>query len=290
MVKTYSELYRDVRNELLETEGPDATHVARELVCAASGLPAADIISGRLLYADEQTIRRVREYVTRKKTGEPLAYILGEWDFCGMTLTVTKDVLIPRDDTMAVTELAIKKAMFLEQNPRILDLCAGTGCIGLAIAHRVKDARITLGELSPGAIRVAKKNITDQKLTGRVSCMTVDAMKPAAKFLGTFDMIVSNPPYVTEAEWEALDPSVREFEPRMALVGGADGLDFYRAILENFTPALKPGGYICFEFGMGQHEAVQAILEQHGYTVLQVRKDTGDIIRAVLAQYKREDA
>ena len=290
MVKTYSELYRDVRNELLETEGPDATHVARELVCAASGLPAADIISGRLLYADEQTIRRVREYVTRKKTGEPLAYILGEWDFCGMTLTVTKDVLIPRDDTMAVTELAIKKAMFLEQNPRILDLCAGTGCIGLAIAHRVKDARITLGELSPGAIRVAKKNITDQKLTGRVSCMTVDAMKPAAKFLGTFDMIVSNPPYVTEAEWEALDPSVREFEPRMALVGGADGLDFYRAILDNFTPALKPGGYICFEFGMGQHEPVQAILEQHGYTVLQMRKDTGDIIRAVLAQYKREDA
>ena len=290
MVKTYSELYHDVRNELLETEGQDASQVAREIVCAASGLPAADIISGRSLYADDQTIRRIREYVTRKKTGEPLAYILGEWDFCGMTLTVTKDVLIPRDDTMAVTELAIKKAMFLEQNPRILDLCAGTGCIGLAIAHRVKDARITLGEISPGAIRVAKKNITDQKLTGRVSCMPVDARKPASKFLGTFDMIVSNPPYVTEAEWEALDSSVRDFEPRLALVGGEDGLDFYRAILDNFTPALKPGGYICFEFGMGQHEAVQAILEQHGYTVLQMRRDTGDIIRAVLAQYKREDA
>ena len=290
MVKTYSELYHDVRNELLETEGQDASQVAREIVCAASGLPAADIISGRSLYADDQTIRRIREYVARKKTGEPLAYILGEWDFCGMTLTVTKDVLIPRDDTMAVTELAIKKAMFLEQNPRILDLCAGTGCIGLAIAHRVKDARITLGEISPGAIRVAKKNITDQKLTGRVSCMPVDARKPASKFLGTFDMIVSNPPYVTEAEWEALDSSVRDFEPRLALVGGEDGLDFYRAILDNFTPALKPGGYICFEFGMGQHDAVQAILEQHGYTVLQMRRDTGDIIRAVLAQYKREDA
>lgn len=290
MVKTYSELYHDVRNELFETEGPDASHIAREIVCAASGLPAADIISGKNLYADDQTIRRIHEWTTRAKSGEPLAYILGEWDFCGMTLTVTKDVLIPRDDTMAVTELAIKKAMFLEQNPRILDLCAGTGCIGLAIAHRVKDARVTLGELSPAAIRIAKKNITDQKLTGRVSCMSVDAMKPAARFLGTFDMIVSNPPYVTEAEWEALDPSVRDFEPRMALVGGADGLDFYRAILDNFTPALKPGGYICFEFGMGQHEAVQALLEQHGYTVLQMRRDTGDIIRAVLAQYMREDA
>ncbi len=289
MVKTYSELYHDVRNELFETEGADAPHVARELVCAASGQSAADIISGRELYADEQAVRKIREFVQRKKAGEPLAYILGEWDFCGMTLTVTPDVLIPRDDTMAVTELAIKKAMFLEQNPRILDLCAGTGCIGLAIAHQVKDARVTLGELSPGAIRIAKRNIVDQKLTGRVSCMAVDAKKPASRFLGTFDMIVSNPPYVTRAEMETLEPSVRDFEPHMALDGGEDGLEFYRAIVENFSPALKPGGYLCLEFGMGQHEAVRAILEEHGYNVLQMRQDAGEIIRAVLAQYKREE-
>lgn len=288
MVKTYSELYQDVRNELLETEGADAAHVARELVCAASGVPAADLIAGRQIYASDQAVKAIREAVSRRRAGEPLAYILGEWDFCGMTLTVTRDVLIPRDDTMAVTELAIKKALFLEQNPRILDLCAGTGCIGLAIAHRVKDARVTLGELSPGAIRVAKKNIADQRLSGRVSCIRVDARQPAARFLGTFDMIVSNPPYVTTGEWEQLDPSVRDFEPRMALDGGEDGLDFYRAIVENFTGALKPGGYLCLEFGMGQHEAVQEILRTHGYRVLQLRRDTGDIIRAVLAQYTRE--
>ncbi len=180
----------------------------------------------------------------------------------------------------------MKKAMFLEQNPRILDLCAGSGCIGLAIAHRVKDARVTLGELSPGAVRVAKKNIVDQKLSGRVSCMTVDAKKPAAKFLGTFDMIVSNPPYVTSEEMETLQPSVRNYEPHMALDGGEDGLDFYRAILDNFTPALKPGGYICFEFGLGQHDAVCTILEDHGYTVVQLREDAAGITRAVLAQYK----
>ena len=288
MVKTYSELYQDVRNELLETEGADAAHVARELVCAASGVPAADLIAGRQIYASDQAVKAIREAVSRRQAGEPLAYILGEWDFCGMTLTVTRDVLIPRDDTMAVTELAIKKALFLEQNPRILDLCAGTGCIGLAIAHRVKDARVTLGELSPGAIRVAKKNIADQRLSGRVSCIRVDARQPAARFLGTFDMIVSNPPYVTTGEWEQLDPSVRDFEPRMALDGGEDGLDFYRAIVENFTGALKPGGYLCLEFGMGQHEAVQEILRAHGYRVLQLRRDTGDIIRAVLAQYTRE--
>ncbi|MCI8526259.1 MAG: peptide chain release factor N(5)-glutamine methyltransferase [Oscillospiraceae bacterium] len=287
---TYAELYRDVRAALLENEGVNASQTARELLCAASGLAAADILAGRELAADEQAVRRVREFVRRRLAGEPLAYILGEWDFCGMTLTVTQDVLIPRDDTMAVTELAMKKALFLEQNPRILDLCAGTGCIGLAIARRVKDARVTLGELSPGAIRVAKRNIADQKLSGRVSCISVDVRKPAARFLGTFDMIVSNPPYVTTAEMAELDPSVRDFEPQMALHGGADGLDFYRVIVKNFLPALRPGGYVCFEFGMGQHEAVSAILEAAGCAVLQTRQDTGGIIRAVLAQYKREEA
>lgn len=290
MVKTYGELYYEARVSLMDTEGADAANVARELICAASGVSAADIIAGRELYATEEIVRKIEAYVRRALQGEPLAYILGQWDFCGMTLTVTPDVLIPRDDTMAVTELAMKKALFLEQNPRILDLCAGSGCIGLAIAHRVKDARVTLGEWSPAAIQVAKRNIVDQKLSGRVSCMRVDAMKPANSFLGTFDLIVSNPPYVTKAEMQNLQPSVYDYEPHMALDGGVDGLDFYRAIVKNFTPALKPGGYLCFEFGMGQDVAVGRILEENDYEVLQWKQDSGEIIRAVLAQLKREEA
>ena len=107
-----------------------------------------------------------------------MPYILGEWDFYGMTLTVTPDVLIPPDDTMAVTELAIKRALFLEQNPRILDLCTGSGCIGLAIARRVKDARVTLGDVSP-ALRVARQNVGSQRLSGRVKCP--DDRRPAAR-------------------------------------------------------------------------------------------------------------
>ncbi len=284
MVKSFAGLYHEVRNELLEQEGPNASRIARELVCAATGQTAADLLAGREVPADERAVRQLREYVARARAGEPLAYILGEWDFCGMTLTVTPDVLIPRDDTLAVAELAMKRAIFLEQNPRVLDLCAGSGCIGLAIAHRVKDARVTLGELSQGAIRVAKKNIADQKLSGRVSCIQVDAKRPASKFLGTFDLIVSNPPYVTTAEMETLEPSVRDFEPRMALDGGPDGLDFYRAIVENFTAALKPHGYLCLEFGMGQQEAVCAILERGGYTISQLRDDARGVTRAVLAQ------
>ena len=286
MVKTFADLYQEVRSELLETEGPEgAARIARELVCAATGQTKADLLAGREAVVDSRAVHRLRDFVVRAREGEPLAYIIGEWDFCGMTLSVTRDVLIPRDDTMAVTELAMKKAMFLEQNPRVLDLCAGSGCIGLAVAQKVKDARVTLGEVSPEAIRVAKKNIADQKLSGRVSCIQLDVRQPAAKFLGTFDLIVSNPPYVTTGEYERLDPSVRDYEPRMALDGGADGLDFYRAIVKNFTSALKPGGFLCFEFGLGQQEAVCAILEQGGYEVCQLRDDNQGITRAVIAQH-----
>ncbi len=286
---TYGELYQRARVELFPTEGIEATTIARELICSASGKTVAAIMAGRDQVASREVEEKFLKDLERILTGEPLAYVLEQWDFCGMTLHVTPDVLIPRDDTMAVTELAMRQGLFLDKNPRILDLCAGSGCIGLALANRVKDARVTLGELSPNAIRVAKQNIAGQKLSGRVNCVTVDALKPASKFLGIFDMIVSNPPYITKTEMLELEPSVKDFEPHMALYGGEDGLDFYRAIVRNFTPALKPGGYLAFEFGMGQEKAVCWILEQAGYSIVKLSEDSGKIVRAVLAQREKED-
>ena len=285
MVKTYADLYLDARKAMLDADGMYAANMARELLCAASGKTPEQIIADRSLYASEEICERTASYVRRHLQGEPIAYILGEWDFCDMTLTVTPDVLIPRDDTMAVTELAIKRALFLPQNPRILDLCTGSGCIGLAIARRVHDAKLTLGDVSAEALKVAKKNVTDLKLSGRVACVPVDARKPAAPFLGKFDLIVSNPPYVTTEEYEHLDPSVRNYEPRLALDGGPDGLDFYRAIVKNFTAALRPGGYLALEFGMGQEDAVCRILTKADYEIQELRQDNSGITRAVLAKY-----
>ena len=256
MVKKYADLFLDARRALLKQEGQFAANVARELVCAASGKTAEQIIADREIYASEEVCELTESFVQRRLRGEPMPYILGQWDFYGMTLIVTPDVLIPRDDTVVVTELAIKKAMYLEQNPRILDLCTGSGCIGLAVARRVKDARVTLGDISPAALRVARRNISQLKLTGRVNCVAMDARKPAQEFLGTYDLIVSNPPYVTTKQMQQLDPSVRDFEPHLALDGGEDGLDFYRAIIKNYSSALAPRGYLCFEFGMGQENAV----------------------------------
>lgn len=289
MVKKYADLFLDARRALLKQEGQFAANVARELVCAASGKTAEQVIADREIYASEEVCELTESFIQRRLRGEPMPYILGQWDFYGMTLTVTPDVLIPRDDTVVVTELAIKKAMYLEQNPRILDLCTGSGCIGLAIARRVKDARVTLGDVSAAALRVARRNVSQLKLTGRVNCVAMDALKPAQEFLGTYDLIVSNPPYVTTQEMETLDPSVRDFEPHLALDGGADGLDFYRAIIKNYSSALAPRGYLCFEFGMGQENAVCSLLMRGGYEILELKKDTAEITRAVLAQKREEN-
>lgn len=290
MVKTISTLYQEARRALLATEDTQsAGQIARELLSNATGLTQEQVIANREKYVSEDTCAAVEQMTGRILSGEPLAYVLGEWEFYGLKLFVDKNVLIPRGDTCAVASLAIKKGLFLEQNPRILDLCTGSGCIGLAIASRVKDARVTLGDISKDALAVAKKNITANKLTGRVSCVQVDALGEPAAFLGKFDMIVSNPPYVTAREMDELPPSVKDFEPSLALYGGADGLDFYRAISRNFAAVLKPGGYLCFEFGMGQGDDVCRILEENGYTILERSRDYNDRERAVLAQYGRKE-
>lgn len=290
MVKKYSDLYLDARKALLPVDGMYASNMARELLCAASGKTAEQVIADRDLYASEEICARTEDFVQRHIDGEPTAYIIGEWDFYGMTLTVDKNVLIPRDDTVAVTELAIKRALFLPQNPRVLDLCTGSGCIGIAVAKRVLDARVTLGDVSQDALKVAKKNVQDHQLTARVTCLQIDAKKPAAPFIGKFDLLIANPPYVTTAEMEKLDDSVKRFEPHLALHGGEDGLDYYRAILDNFTSALNPGGFICFEFGMGQEDAVCALLLEHGYEVQELKRDNSYITRAVAARLERKDA
>ncbi len=286
---TYSQLYLDARRKLLASEDAQyATYAARQLLCFVSGKTREEILRDQGLYASEETCARMDFAVARLMTGEPLAYILGEWEFYGLKLYVDKNVLIPRDDTCAVTDLAIKQALFLEKDPRILDLCTGSGCIGLAIASKVKDARVTLADISREALNVAKKNISLNHMGGKVSCVQADALEKPSAFLGKFDLIVSNPPYITTEEMKDLPTSVKDFEPHLALHGGDDGLIFYRAIAENYKAALKPGGYLCFEFGEEQGDDICRILEMNGYTILERSRDYNDVERAVIAQLAQE--
>ena len=289
MVRTYSQIYLDARKKLLATEDSQtAGFMARQLLCSLSGKSQEQIVADMELYASEELDAKMDAAVSRLLAGEPLAYVLGEWEFYGLPLYVDHNVLIPRDDTCAVAALAIDQALFLGQNPRILDLCTGSGCIGLAIASRVKDARVTLADISKEALAVAKKNIARNHMTGRVACVVSNALEKPSAFLGKFDLIVSNPPYITSLDMEDLPGSVRDFEPHLALHGGNDGLDFYRSIAENYKAALRPGGYLCFEFGMEQGDDVCSILEANGYTILERSRDYNDRERAVIAQWKED--
>ena len=290
MVKTYSEVYMDCRRALrAQEEDRDASFLARNLLCHFTGKSMEQILTGMDLYASEELCLAMEDATRRLLNQEPLAYILGEWEFYGLKLHVTPDVLIPRDDTCAVVQIAINQALFLPEAPRVLDLCTGSGCIGLAIASRVKDARVTLADISKEAMAVAKRNVVDHKMAGRVSVVRVNALEPPSAFLGKFDMIVSNPPYITGEEMKELDRSVSDYEPHLALYGGEDGLNFYRAIAKNYAAALKPGGYLAFEYGDTQADDVCRILEENGYTVLERARDFNDRERAVLAQYGGKD-
>lgn len=290
MVKKYSELYLECRRALMAKEdNQTAGLMARNLLAFYTGKTQESLLSSLDMYAGDDVCAKMEEGTKRLLNDEPLAYVLGEWEFYGLTLQVNKNVLIPRDDTCAVVSLAVNQAIFLQSDPRILDLCTGSGCIGLALATRIKDARVTLADVSKDALAVAKKNITNHKLSGRVSCVQADALSPAPAFLGKFDMIVSNPPYITGHDMAELPDSVKNFEPHLALFGGRDGLDFYRSIAANYRSALKPGGYLALEFGDGQGDDVCRILEENGYTILERTKDFNDRERAVLAQYGRKE-
>ena len=290
MVKTIGQLYRDARHQLMTREDREtASFYARTLISYITGKSREEFLSQQEIYASEEVCNRLQMGLTRLLNDEPLAYVLGEWDFYGMTLKVNENVLIPRDDTCAVTDLAIEELNKRAGETRVLDLCTGSGCIGLAVAKNIPDTRVTLADISRSALAVAKENIALQKLTGRVACVEADALSALPAFLGKFDIIVCNPPYITGEEMKELPKSVDHFEPHLALYGGEDGLAFYRSITKNYRAALKNGGCLCFEFGEGQGDAVAEILAENGFTVLDRRLDYNERERAIIARYQRED-
>ncbi|WP_409969782.1 peptide chain release factor N(5)-glutamine methyltransferase [Bengtsoniella intestinalis] len=280
MAITYHNLYLDLRRALRLAGAPSPDLEARELVCFATGKTKEELLSVGGLYISNDLEHRARALLERHLNGEPVAYLIGEWEFYGLPLDITPDVLIPRPDTEVLVDKAI--AFCNEKNPcRILDLCAGSGCVGLALASQLPHARVILGELSEGALKVCRQNTRRNGLTSQVSTLQVDALVKPASTLGTFDCLVSNPPYIPSADVVTLDTSVKDFEPLMALDGGDDGLDFYRYIAKEWKSILKPNGGLYFEVGIDQAEAVMGIMADQGFGNLEIVKDLGDIPRVV---------
>ena len=277
MVKQYGQLLRETRARLRPTEGELAAQTARELLAMASGKTVAALLTDQELYASEPIEARLGDLTARYLAGCPLAYLLGQWDFRGLTLTVTPDVLIPRDDTLAVTELAIERLQGREGPLRVLDLCTGSGCIAVSLKALGGYARVAAADISPEALEVAEKNAGTYPVEFRQSDMFA-AFEPGRDM---FDVIVSNPPYIPSEVIRGLEPEVRDHEPLGALDGKEDGLYFYRILAEQCGDFLNQGGSVYFETGHDQGAAVKTLLESHGFQDTKVIKDLAGMDRVV---------
>ena len=280
MAITYNNLYLDIRQQLRKSGIDAATLEARELVCFGTGKSREQLQRDGGLYASPELESQVRSLVDRHLAGEPVAYLIGEWEFYGLPLDISRDVLIPRPDTEVLAGQAIEYIQTLGEC-RVLDLCAGSGCIGLAVASQAPQARVVLGEYSDAALKICRQNIRRNGLTGRVVPMQADAREKPERALGEFQCIVSNPPYIPRADLETLDASVKDYEPHLALDGGEDGLDFYQTISGKWKEALAPGGRLYFEVGIGQADTVLRIMRAQGFGDIQIVKDLHDIPRVV---------
>ena len=243
----------------LETSGcPDPDIDARWIAEDCLGMTRAELKFESDRAVDREQLYRLEAMLDRRAAGEPVQYIRGSADFMGLRFEVTPDVLIPRQDTETLVENALIDLRARDGAPALLDLCAGSGCIGLSLASLAPDAKVTLADVSREALDVARRNM--HALGVKAELKQGDLFAAVGK--ERFDVIASNPPYIPRPELAGLQREVT-FEPRLALDGGEDGLDFYRRIAEAAGEHLKDGGAIYLEVGIGEAGAVLALLKAH---------------------------
>lgn len=272
---TIFELYNRIKSRL-ESGGVEDFSFEAEQLLRSAGVEKLALVTEPGRELPERISAEMDVKLSRRLSGEPLQYILGEWEFYGLPFRVGTGVLIPRQDTETLVETALR---FLERRPlderKTLDLCAGSGCIGIALEKNA-NAEVTCVEKSPEAFAYLKQNA---KLNNASAELILGDALDALIVTGEFDLIISNPPYLTAEDMGALQREVG-FEPQAALFGGEDGLDFYRGLIPLYSKKLKPGGMLAVEIGMGQEAAVCGIFRENGLTP-QIEKDLGGIIRVV---------
>lgn len=236
----------------------------------------------RPLAPDE--LARIRELVGRRRKREPVAYILGKRDFYGRTFEVTKDVLIPRPDTEILVERALAH-LPADEPRRVLDLCTGSGCVAICLAALRASAVVVATDVSEEALGVARRNAAANGVDGKMVFHRGDLFD-ALRGEAPFDVITANPPYIPSRDIEGLDPDVAAFEPRLALDGGADGLDFYRRLAKEAPSWLVEGGVLLVEVGQGQAGDVERAFVAAGATETRVTEDYGKVARVVEARFR----
>lgn len=218
----------------------------------------------------------------RRLAGEPLAYVTGRREFCSRSFVVTPDVLIPRPETETLAELAVETAGRMK-NPRILDLGTGSGCIAVTVFLETRGCEIFASDISSEALSVAAENA--RSLGARVQFVNSDLLGCFAE--SSFDIIISNPPYVSQAQYRSLSREIRCHEPAVALLGGEDGLAYIRKIAAVATRTLREGGFLLLEIGAGQAQSAEDIVRENGFSDIRFETDIGDTRRVVKATWKK---
>lgn len=276
---TIFEAYNHTKLKLKAAGIEDSVFEAKAIIRHITGFTNSEILTKYTNELTEFQQNNLTVILRQREIRYPLQYILGEWAFYKYTFKVGVGVLVPRSDTEVLVEECAEYLKNIEK-PKVLDLCAGSGCIGISLAKDYSDSAVVLVEKYPEAKRYLDENIT---LNGAYNAMSIlgDVFEGTAN-TEKYDLIVSNPPYIPPKEMEIISPETR-FEPQTALLGGEDGLDFYRAIIKNYKNSLKDGGMLAFEVGINEAQKVLALLEENGFQETKIIKDLNSVERVVTA-------
>lgn len=276
---TIFEAYNHTKQKLKNVGIEDSVYEAKLIIKHVTGLNNSQILTEYTKELTEFQQNNLTAILRQREIRYPLQYILGEWAFYKYKFKVGVGVLIPRSDTEILVE---KCCEYLQgkTTPKILDLCAGSGCIGISLAKDFPESAVVLLEKYPEAKRYIDSNI---ELNGAYNTLVLEGdVFNGDAAIGEYDLIVSNPPYIPPVEMAITSPETK-FEPETALLGGEDGLDFYRAITENYKNSLKVGGMLAFEVGINEASRVADILEKAGLANINIIKDLNSIERVVTA-------
>jgi len=277
MTESIFEAYNKLKKELAAAGIEDYVFEAKQIIKHITGYSNAQILSHYNDKLTEFQQNNITAIVKQRLIRYPLQYIVGSWGFYGREFAVGPGVLVPRADTEFLID-ACKELIGDKKDCKIIDLCAGSGCVGITLGCEYKQADVMLVEKYPEATRYAYKNIIDNGAEDVL--LTEGDIFDGVCSDKKYDLIVSNPPYISDVEMETVSPEVK-FEPETALKGGKDGLDFYRAILKNYISCLNNGGGIAFEVGIGEAQAVKELMESAGISDVKIKQDLNGIDRVV---------
>ena len=288
---TWQALMKEELERLRQADIPEADSDIRLFAMDVAGCTYSTLILRMAEDATEEQVQKLHAYVTERMTHKPCQYILGTQDFMGMEFATAPEVLIPRPETELLAEQACGKLEKLREKKRkqtgdrelcVLDMCCGSGCIGISVAKLVPAVSVDLADISDAAIALTKKN--RERLQADCTVIQTDLF---AQIDEKYDMIISNPPYIRTDEIPKLMAEVRDFEPHLALDGKADGLYFYDKIIREAREYLYEDGYILFEIGQDQLDAVRGLLVENGYVDIEGMKDYAGLDRIVAARYPK---